>query len=245
MKLFITSSPCDDNVPEGIDLPCILFKKNHFTENLKKDWVPDSKILIVTAFPDNDAANDEMRETFEKAFNYHGLDCTMEVLDYRSMRYADALLTWCNGIILGGGHVPTQLKYFRELNLRERLTSWEGDFIMGISAGSMNMADTVYVQPEEAGEGIDPDFRHFSTGLGLTDCNILPHYQKVKDNILDGLRLFEDITYKDSMGHTFYALPDSSYILCENGRDTIYGKSYVVCNGHLTQISEDGETVIL
>lgn len=245
MKLFITSSPCDDNVPHGVKLPCILFEKNHFVANLKKDWKPQSHVLIITAFPDNDPANDEMRDTFEKAFNYHGLTCSMKLLDYRSIQHTDALLHWCNGIILGGGHVPTQLKYFKELNLRKKLASWKGDFIMGISAGSMNMADLVYVQPEEAGEAIDSDFVRFAPGLGLTKTNILPHYQKVRHYMLDGMRLFEDITYKDSYGHMFYALPDSSYVMCEDGRETIYGESYAICNGRLTKISNDEETVIL
>ena len=77
---------------------------------------------------------------------------------------------------------------------------------MGISAGSMNLADMAYIQPEEEGEGVDPDFVRFAPGLGLTDVNVLPHYQKCKDDILDGLRLFEDITYPDSRGNTFFAL---------------------------------------
>ena len=70
----------------------------------------------------------------------------------------------------------------------------------GISAGSMNMAQTVYAQPEEPGEGIDPDYVRFFPGLDLTEVNVLPHYQKVKNDTVDGLRLFEDIT-----------LPDHSY----------------------------------
>ena len=58
-----------------------------------------------------------------------------------------------------------------------------------------------------------PGFVRFTQGLGLTDKNILPHYNQVRDNILDGMRLFEDITYPDSRGHSFYVLMDGSYIL--------------------------------
>lgn len=245
MKLFITSSPCDDNVPEGVQLSCILFEKNQFVKNLKKDWKPDSKVLIITAFEDNDPDNDEMRDTFEKAFNYHGLTCTMKLLDHRSYELTDELLKESNGIILGGGHVPTELQIFNALNLRQRLNSWEGDFIMGISAGSMNMAENVYIQPEEAGEGIDPSFVKFAKGLGLTETNILPHYQKTRHYMLDGMRLYEDITYSDSMGHKFYVLPDSSYVLCENGRETIYGESYLIQDGKIFMLCKDEEIVIL
>lgn len=33
--------------------------------------------------------------------------------------------------------------------------------ILGISAGSMNSADVVYAQPEEEGEGIDPEYEKY------------------------------------------------------------------------------------
>ena len=67
------------------------------------------------------------------------------------------------------------------------------------------------MQPEEPGES-DPEFVRFAPGLGLAYANICPHYQKVKDMILDGKRLFEDITYPDSDGNCFFALPDGSYV---------------------------------
>ena len=68
---------------------------------------------------------------------------------------------------------------------------------MGISAGHMNCAEIVYAQPEMPGEAVDPDYRRFIPGLGLTKYNILPHYQAVKDDYVDGMRLFEDITFRD------------------------------------------------
>ena len=110
---------------------------------------------------------------------------------------------------------------------------------MGISAGSMNMAKTVYVQPEEPGES-HPDFQRFAPGMGVTRFQILPHYQKVKDNILDGKRLFEDVTYADSMGHCFFALPDGSYIYQDHEETTLLGKGYRLKNGIMEQLTDDG-----
>ena len=112
--------------------------------------------------------------------------------------------------------------------------------VMGISAGSMNAADEVYVQPEEEGES-SPDFPRFAPGLALTEVNILPHYQKVKDNILDGLRLFEDITYADSFGHTFFALPDGSYFYQDDDQLLLLGKAFLFRDGEKTPLTEDGE----
>ena len=64
----------------------------------------------------------------------------------------------------------------------------------------------------------------------------------VKDFYLDGMRLFEEITYVDSHGHEFVALPDGSYILSENGVETIWGEAYLIKDGWIEKICEDGQT---
>ena len=239
MILFLTSSPCDDDIPKSAGIPCGLFRRNHFVENMKRYWKPDSRTLIISAFPDNYPADDEMADTFYKAFAYHGLTMSrMEILDNRTRDRAPDLIRESDMIILGGGHVPTENAFFKEIGLRELLTGYPG-IIMGISAGTMNCAETVYVQPELAGESLDPDFVKFTPGLGLTQYNVLPHYQMVRDNILDGRRLFEDITYPDSMGHTFYVLPDASYIMEVNGRGILYGQAWALTDGILKKICED------
>ena len=69
MHLFLTSSPCDDNVPAGVTLPCILDRSNGFVDRLARCHKPDSRMVIVAASPHNFALNDEMRETFHNAFN--------------------------------------------------------------------------------------------------------------------------------------------------------------------------------
>ena len=70
----------------------------------------------------------------------------------------------------------------------------------------MNCAETVYAQPEEEGEAVDPAYERFLPGLGLTQKMILPHYQAIRDDVLDGLCVMEDIAYPDSMGRQFYLL---------------------------------------
>ena len=147
-------------------------------------------------------------------------------------------------VILGGGHVPTQNRFFRKTGLREILRDYQG-IVIGISAGSMNSADTVYSQPEMEGEALDPNYEKFLPGLGLTETNLLPHYQDCKDDVLDGLRVFEDITYPDSMGRTFYAIPDGSYLFIKDGREELRGEAYMIRDGVLTQISENGGSVEL
>ena len=63
----------------------------------------------------------------------------------------------------------------------------------------------------------------------------------MQDDILDGLRLFEDITYADSMGNTFYAIPDGSYIVCDADGTVLFGEGYRLQDGVMEQIAEDGD----
>ena len=245
MTLFLTSSPCDDNVPKGCELPCVYFERNEFVANLRKYVAPGGRLLVIAAWPDDYARNDEMAQTFAGCFAWHGMGFSqVDVLDRRNVERADELVAASDVILLAGGHVPTENAFFKAIGLRELLVGYKG-VIMGVSAGSMNAADTVYVQPEEAGEAVDPHFVRWTQGLGLTDKNILPHYNMVKDNILDGLRLFEDVTYPDSAGHPLYVLPDGSYILEADGASTLYGEAYLLHNGVMEYICREGESITL
>lgn len=113
------------------------------------------------------------------------------------------------------------------------------------SAGSMNCADVVYAGPELEGEAVNPLYERWITGLGITDINILPHMQSLKDAYLDGMRVIEDITYADSVGHEIVALNNGSYIMVDGGKTTLYGEAYAIKDGQQTQICKDGQSIPL
>ena len=115
---------------------------------------------------------------------------------------------------------------------------------MGVSAGSMNCSEVVYAPPELKGEALDPDYPKYYNGLGLTKTILIPHYQILKTDIVDGLRLMEDIAYPDSQGRRFYLL-DGSYLYVEDGREEVFGEAYLLADGELSQISKLGESVLL
>lgn len=238
MIVFLTSSPTGPldgarKVDDGLD------KKNKFVENLKKYWKEASRCLVISAFPDDADANDEMRQFFEGAIRKEGLTSTaMDVWDDRTRDFSAEVLCSYDVIWLGGGHVPTEHAFFERIGLREKLRAFDG-IVIGISAGTMNSAKLVYAQPELPGEAKDPGYVRFFEGLDLTRTNILPHYQMVRDSVLDGMRLYEDITYADSEGKEFLVLPDGSYLLIKDGVETVYGEAYVIADGMLVQICED------
>lgn len=245
MHVFLTSSPCNDDVPAGVELPCIFFERNGFVDRLRERVPPGARFVVVAADPENFSLNDEMTDTFAKCFAYHGMAfSSVEICDARTAERAVEMIQNSDVLMLGGGHVPTQNAFFRQIELRAILSSYRG-VVMGVSAGSMNCAETVYSQPEMPGESMDPNYRRFFLGLGLTDVMILPHYQREKHTILDGRRLYEDITYGDSFGREFIAIPDGSYVLVENGRATLCGEGYRIADGEIRTICEEGRNIVL
>ena len=132
----------------------------------------------------------------------------------------------------------TQMKVTNVVSLNEFMEQ-------GSDVANRKDASSHYAQPEEAGEAVDPNYVRFMPGLGLTDINILPHYQMVKDFELDGMRLYEEITRGDSFGNEFLVLPDGSYVLIECGEAFVWGEAYVMKDGEFYQICTDGERVHL
>ena len=224
MILFLTSSPTGA-YRSGAPAPFRGFDPaNGLAQELRRNWKEQSRCLLIAAFPDAAAQNEQMRDYFEGELIDTGLsiEC-LDLCDGRNGRESVEKLQSYDMIILSGGHVPTENAFFMEIGLAEKIRGFEG-IVMGISAGSMNCAEIVYAQPEMPGEAVDPDYRRFIPGLGLTKYNILPHYQAVKDDYVDGMRLFEDITFRDSMGHTFYAIPDGSYLFRTDKTEEIRGE---------------------
>ena len=239
MITFLTSSPCIYGAPRAILNP-----ENSFIRNLFSCLPKHPRCLFICSGPDTPYLTDKFAHEMVTAFEEAGMVFSdFRILDRRTDKNAQLLIWQSDFIILAGGHVPTQNAYFQEIGLRELLRNYQG-VIMGISAGTMNAAERVYVQPEEEGESA-PEFQRFLPGLGLTQVNILPHYQQVKDDLLDGKRLYEDVTFADSYGECFFVFVDGTYLLIEDGRTTLYGEAYCLRDAVMEKISESGDIVIL
>ena len=239
MVVFITGSPFIDGAERALLNP-----NNQLLDRLYAVLPQNPRVLFVASNPDDHAGTCRFGADVFCAFAEADIPFSKyTVLDAANAQSAKKLVHSSDFIIFAGGHVPTQNAFLNAIRMRQLLSDYDG-VVMGISAGSMNLADTVYVQPEEPGES-SPDFVRFAPGLGLTQYQILPHYQKVKDNILDGLRLYEDITFADSMGNSFIVLPDGSYIYQDEEEQTLLGEGYRLKNGIMELLCVDGETLDL
>ena len=241
MTLFLTGSPTR-------------YGEDHFTsDNGFLSAVEDAlaeaagpgvppRVLLVSAAPDDVAFTESVLEGMSLCIHRSGIR-TEEIvmLDRRNAADAAALVKRAHWVILCGGHVPTQNRFLHEIGLKDLLREFDG-VIMGCSAGSMNCAGRVYSHPELPGEAVDPNYRRWLPGLGLTDIHLVPHYHQVKDVWLDGQRLFEDIVFPDSWQHKFYTFPDGGYVKVKDGRSTLYGDAWEISDGRMHQVSCENKT---
>ena len=239
MILYMTSTPGGINRATG--RPELLSNKNHFVDRLKGDWKPHSKCVLIASEPDDTKFNSAMAKTYLECFNRSGLSMdSIDVLDRREPKTVE-ILDRFDVVILAGGHVPTENAWFHQIGLREHLQHFRG-IVIGISAGTMNCAEVVYAQPEEEGEAVNPHYQRFLEGLGLTKTKVIPHYNQTIDAVLDGKRLFQDITFPDSMGESFYCLTDGAYIRkdTKTKKEVLYGEAYLISDGEIGMISKTG-----
>ena len=198
-------------------------------------------ILMVSAAPDDKAFTDSVLDGMSLCVRNSGIrPAGITMLDRRNCSRAAELVREADWVVLCGGHVPTQNRFFHEIGLRQLLDGF-GGLVMGCSAGSMNCAGLVYSHPEMPGEAVDPAYRRWLPGLGLTNIRIVPHYAQVRNFMIDGRRLFEDVIFPDSFNHSFYTFPDGGYILIKDGRSTLHGTAWEIANGQMRQICSENQ----
>ena len=246
VKLYLTSSPFGNYRTDSGEPDYPGFNpENGLLEELRKDWPENARVLLVSADPYNMDGNDMMLDYFKGRIAGDELSTLwVEIFDARNADLLIDTMSQFDVIIFGGGHVPTMNSFLHEYGVAEALLDFEG-IVMGISAGSMNCAETVYASPEEPGEAVDPDYERYLPGLGLTECQIMPHYQAVRWDVLDGLRLVEDILCPDSMGNCFIALPDGSFILQREGVPMLCGPGYFIQEGAIFPVGRPGSVTAL
>lgn len=241
MQLFMTSTPGGYGQENGRPIALPFSNTNGFADMLAAQLPGPTECLMIASDPDGAEENDFVMELTAQSMAMTGIKITScRILDRRNQDRLEELLQNAGLVILCGGHVPTENRFFMEICLADKLKSYDG-VVVGISAGSMNSAELTYAQPELEGETTDPEYLRWIPGLGLAKTAILPHFQSLREQTLDGLRIVEDISLPDSKNHPFYAIPDGSFIYCSDGKETLYGEGYLFSDGVMTQISKLGE----
>ena len=198
------------------------FPTHHFTDEIAKmlcDNLPKrSRLVFISAWPEDYAQNDDDREGMHEMFAERGMTFGERYVIDRRTEKADAiaLVRKADCIFLMGGDVTLQIGLIRDLDLIPSLLASHA-VILGVSAGSMNMGKYV-AEVWKSGS--------FYEGIGLTGLVTKGHYT---EDIW-----FIPVLRELSMVHPVIAMEDESAIFIKDDVIKIIGQMYLFNRGEIT-----------
>ena len=195
------------------------------TERLRKELTQRKSIVFITACPLEYRQNDDDCEGMYEMFAEKGLPFEKHcVIDKRTEpSLAKELVKQADCIFLmGGGACHDQLNLIEEKGCYEILLECHAA-VLGVSAGSMNMA----INTVDFSESMEP----FS-GLGFTNITVSCHHNtRDKWRYQKTLRMSED--------RVVYAMEDNSAFFIKEGKIDVVGNIYRAENRELRLLTEN------
>ena len=108
----------------------------------------------------------------------------------------------------------------------------------------MNAAHIVYAAPRNRRSRRHPHTHCEEGQLGLTETRILPHYQFIRDHVLDGQKM-EDIALADSKKRHFSLCRTARISCAPTAARALYGKGWYFADGMMEEINEDEDVLPL
>lgn len=216
---------------------------NHFIDRLKATKDKWKTFVMVCSNPDVYEKTDEYTKIFTEAFNLDGFGIeNVYIIDHRFTGDIEKTILSADVVFLTGGHTPTQNKYLKEIKLDEILAKYNG-IVIGQSAGSMNLAKTVYCPPDTPADLTD-DYKKAFSGVGLTNIRIMPHMSGAfSDNVNGQGKNTYDYCIEDSYDLPMYGIYDFGFIEIQGKKSTAYGKTLLIKNGECIELCGDNESV--
>jgi len=216
---------------------------NGFIDRLKNFAPKIKNFVFIASNPDGSVITDGYANNIVEALNLDDFEIkNLIVIDHRFAEDIEKTILSADVVFLAGGNVPTQNKYFHEINLKEILNDYEG-VLIGQSAGSMNCCETVYAQPEEDEEFDDKNFVKKIQGLGLVDFSLMPHMNSANDVDDSGHPTVMQMCLEDSYDIPHYGIVDYGFIEVLNNHATAYGKTYLIKDGKCVELCSDKEQI--
>jgi len=225
---------------KGAWYPVKIPDTNSFVSNLKK-YIPkyDSAVFVA-----NDPNACEQTESYANCV-FQALQMTdlifkkTAILDNRNKRKAKKIIENADLVILAGGRVHCQLKFFEEIGLKELVKNHRGLVLAG-SASAMNLCSRTFNFPEEKDEVDDREGEQFfMKGLGFHNEVLIPHFDAEEEKYTRAENLEFDVTKEVilplSYGREFIAFGDDSYILLSNDQKYYFGKFYRIADEKITE----------
>ena len=137
---------------------------------LKRELKGYSNLVFICSSPSDYENTEKYSSLIAKSLSLSGLKFDMvDIIDDRNWLFSRSLVSNADLIILLGGDTLSQMEFFNNIELSEKLKKCSG-LILGISAGTINMAKNAYCSKDKDGE------TSYYEGLGLTNINIEPHF---------------------------------------------------------------------
>lgn len=197
-------------------------KENGFTNeqaiSLKKDIKDNSVITFIASNFDNIEKTDKHKNLLVEAFNKVGINFKCEYLVDKRVTKEEVkeLLNKSDIVFLMGGDTYKEMQSINEYNIKDNIIS--RDLIIGVSAGSLNQSKNVIYLDEYQ------DYKLVKyEGLGLVEFNIYPHLDLKNEEFLKEI-------FTVSNDRPLIALPNESFIRCENDKIEYHGNYYKVKN---------------
>lgn len=243
MKVFLTSNLNHYEKIDGVKVAKEIDNKNGLVDQLKSKLDGTRGILYIPA----DASNKDKIEEYSKILfdalrlsgivfdNYYVVDDKSSVEEVRDRVLKSDL------VFLSGGDTFTQMQHFENIKLRDILIDYEG-VIVGQSAGAINLAEDVYNSPE-----YEEDLSRscYFKGLGKTNINIEPHFVLDTSNFDSDEMLHRSAMLEESRKRNLYAILDGSHIFDDGVECTIYGECYLLRDGEVKKMCENGRNITI
>lgn len=201
---------------------------NGFNDNqkkyLKEDMNNNMSITFIASLFDEYDVNDTQVKEIVKIFNdIDIIFSNVYLIDNRiNKENMDRYIKDSSYIYLMGGNPEKEMEFIKEYNLFDILR--EKDFIIGVSAGSMNQASRVIYKD---------DFNNYQLvdydGFGFINLSLYPHFDINNKEYMD--EVYDVSRYVRIVG-----LPNESFIRIKDNNIEFVGEHYFIENGKLENI---------
>lgn len=242
MIKFLTSNLKHYHKVDGEKIAKEIDNTNGLVDQIKKYLANNNSILFIAAnYQDAEKVDDYSKLLFD-ALSMSGISfLDYQTLDERNKNEAQKLVENADFIFLSGGDTYLQHQFFEDIGLKDLLKNYDG-MLMGQSAGSLNMATSVFNSPEDM-EDSEPIY---FDGLGVTDINIEPHFILSEEGLIEEEIYQRKFIEKESNKRDIYAIADGSHILIDdNNNIVVYGEAYLIKDELIEKICDDKEKYVI
>lgn len=180
-------------------------------------------VFVASEFKKHHKKTDNYFKFFLNMFEEKGIHFKeARVVDGRmTAKQAQAAVEAADVVWLAGGNTTAEFAYFQKYGLIDIIKN-HGGVVIGMSAGSINLADTAVCTSDEY-----HDYQQIYQGIGCVRISVEPHFVmgEISDELLEL-----------SEKYTIYGLCDESVIVCEDESIEFHGEIYKIEKGNVQRV---------